>query len=115
MIQINGVDLAMQPTEHKWVTPSPLGYNGNGTPIYPALWEYELVFNLESASDFNNLMSYVNLISVTGSIVAGLPERGAVAYSFRNYSGCHLTQPEMQGYFEEYSQDVRLLITGIRI
>lgn len=115
MIGFNGVDLDMQPSDHHWVTPSPLGYNGNGTPIYPALWEYELIFNLESAADFNDLMGYVNLISTTGTVTASLPERGATTYTYKNYSGCHLTQPEMQNYFEEYSQEVRLLITGIRV
>lgn len=114
-IQINGVDLDMQPSEHGWKTPSPLGNNGNGTPIYPALFEYELIFNLESAADFNDLMGYVNLISTTGSIVAGLPEWGAATYANKNYSGCFLQQPEFQGYFEEHHQEVRVRIIGIRV
>lgn len=114
MIQINGTDLAMQPTNHNWAERDLLGYNGNGNPIYSPVRSYKMTFNLESASDFNQLVGFFNLISTTGSVVSTLPQWAGATYNYVPYSGTIINEPQFSNYFEEYAEEVSVLITNIR-
>lgn len=111
---INGTDLAMQPTEHSWVDRDSIGISGDGHSIYSATREFRLVFNLESQADLAQIINLYNSVSVTGTIVATLPEWGASAYQFKNYSGCVLREPTFSNYFQEYSEQVTLIVANIR-
>lgn len=113
-IQINGTDLAMQPTNHNWVSRDNLGYSGDGHPIYSAVRSYKMIFNLESASDFNQLVTFFNSVSTTGTVVATLPQWAGATYNYVPYSGTVVNEPEFSNYFEEYAEEVTVLLTGIR-
>lgn len=111
---INGTDLTMQPTEHSWVDRDSIGISGDGHSIYSAVREYRLVFNLQSASDMNQLVGFFNTVSTTGTIVACLPQWNSPFFIFANYSGCVLREPTFSNYFNEYAEQVTLVIGNIR-
>jgi hypothetical protein len=109
MIGFNGTDLDIQPAEHGWVEQDMLGVDGDGRAIYPALREYRMVFSLLSQNDFVDLLGYFRQ-SITGTVVATLPEWGAPVYQYHNYSGAVVRQPAYQTYFEEHSLDVNVSV-----
>lgn len=111
---INGVDLALQPTEHSWTPRASLGYDGGGHPVYSAVRDFEMRWVLADPSDYNQLQLAFQAISVTGTAVVDLPQYGASAYLFYSYSGCIINEPEMRAYFNEHHTDIRLTISGIR-
>lgn len=111
---INGTDLTMQPTEHNWVDRDSIGISGDGHTIYSSAREYRLVFNLQSASDMNQLVAFFNTVSTTGTIVACLPQWNSPLFTFANYSGCVLREPTFSNYFNEYAEQVTLVIGNIR-
>lgn len=113
-IAINGTDLTMQPTTHNWEGRDNLGYSGDGHPIYSATRSYKMTFNLESAADFNQLVGFFNLISTTGSVVSTLPQWAGATYNYVPYSGTIINEPQFSGFFEEYAEEVTVLITNIR-
>lgn len=111
MIGFNGTGLMLQPTTAHWNFSEPLGYNGNGQGIYPALHEFEMVFNLESQGEWYELMTYFKMVSITGTITATLPDPYSSTFAYRNFSGCVLRMPTMSEYFnEEYSSDVHIKV-----
>lgn len=112
--EINGVELTMQPTEGRWLPNTPLGVTGDGHPIYGAVRQYELRFNIETPAEFNQLMTDYNSVALTGTCVVALPEFGAATYVFKNYSGCTLGEPEMGRYFTEHHTEVFVLVSNIR-
>ena len=112
--KINSTALGRFPTNHRWVKQDILGVTGDGHPMYPAYREYELEFDFASPSEFNEFITYYNGIGITGTISADLPEYGAVAYTFKTYSGITMSSPEFGNYFEGYYQSARLLLARIR-
>lgn len=112
--RLNGNDLWVDPTEAEWVGKSVLGISGKGNPIYPGVREFEMRWNLLSATGFSQLQYYYDLQNVTGTTVVDLPKYGIGGYSFYAYSGCVLHEPVAGAYFSEYVQSVVLRITLIR-
>jgi len=110
---INGTDLTMQPTEGRWVDRDALGRDGNGRNIYPAPREFEMKFNLISTSDLQQLQTFFSAVGATGTVVVSLPQYGASAYQFYSYSGCILSEPTVNAYFEEYLNDVKITVSKI--
>ena len=112
--KINGTSLTHQPTNHRWVDRDPLGLTGDGKPIYAGFREYELEWDFLNATEFNELKTYFDSIGLTGTAVVSLPQYGAASYAFFAYTGCIISEPGAEGYFEEYYQQVRLLVSRIR-
>lgn len=112
--KINGVELSLQPTTGKWMPRLLIDVDGNGYPVYSAVREFELMFQLTEPTDFQQLQNAFNSLGVTGTAVVDLPAYATGTYSFFPYSGCVLREPEMAEYFSEHHMNVRLLITNIR-
>lgn len=111
---INGVTLTLQPTEHYWLPRGMLGTTGDGHPVYAAVREYMLRWNIGSQSEFQQFIGMYNDISYTGNAVVRLPEWNNPAYTFHNYSGCTLTEPEMGSYFTEHPTTIAMIVRNIR-
>lgn len=112
--KINGTTITLQPTEGNWVNRERVAVDGNQHPIYPALREFELKWDLVSASEFNQLLGFFNAVGTTGTAVVTLPKYGNASWLFYDYSGCVLSEPELGAYFETYGQSVKLLVSRIR-
>lgn len=110
---INGVDI-LQPTQHRWLERDLLGYDGEGRPVYPALGEIELSWQLMSTSDLKKLIDAQRLTVTTGSSVVDLPEWGNNDYRFLSYSGTFINRVNVGSYFSEHVEDVVLIISNIR-
>ena len=109
----NNTNLNQIPTTHTWVERTQYGIDGGAHPIYPSVRSYEMVWNLISTQNAKQIIDFYNLVGNTGTLVACLPEWGNVEYSFRNYSGATLQEPQMQGYFQGYIEELRLLILNV--
>lgn len=110
----NDVNLTLQPTTGKWTERTDYGMDGGRHPVYSALRNFELTWQLISPSDAKQLIDVYNTVGNTGSVVACLPEWGATEYQFRNYSGTTMQEPTVGEYFQGYIKEVKLLLLGIR-
>jgi hypothetical protein len=111
---INGTTLDLQPTVGRWNNRDEIGVDGNGHSVYTGLREFELSWGLMSMSEFQELQNLYDAIGNTGTAVVSLPEYGASAWGFREYSGTVLREPQVGQFFEEHVEDVKLLIVKIR-
>ena len=109
---INGGSI-LQPTTHQWANQSPLGLDGNGRPLYPALKEYELGWGLMSANDLETLIQYSQYSLLTGTVVVDLPKWGD-DFMFQSYSGTYVQRPSVGSYFTDHVPDVRIIVSNIR-
>lgn len=109
---VGGTDIP-QPTTHQWANPTPLGFDGNGRPIYPAIKEYELGWNLLSATDLETLIQHSEYSLLTGTVVVDLPRWGD-DFIFQSYSGTYIQRPSVGTYFTDHVNDVRLIVSNIR-
>jgi hypothetical protein len=112
--KINGTELTLQPTTGRWLPRKPHGIDGRGTAVYPGVREYELTFVLSSPSEYNQLQTFFEGITPTGTAVVDLPLYGHTSYTFFSYTGCVLREPEASAYFRENQTKVKLLIANIR-
>lgn len=110
----NGTNFSLQPTEGRWNQRDSYGNDGDGHPIYGQYRTFELRWNLISANDLNQMVNFFNAVSSTGTVTACLPQYGASTYTFFNYSGCVLSEPQVDVFYEEYTQSVSLTIMKIR-
>lgn len=109
----NGTDFNQIPTVHRWVERTQYGIDGGAHPVYPQNRSYELSWNLISMNDAKQIIDAYNVVGNTGTVVVCLPQWGSADYRFRNYSGATLQEPEMQGFFQGYIEELRLLILNI--
>lgn len=110
----NNTNLTLQPTSGKWDARSSYGIDGQGHPIYSAVRSFELSWQLISPSDLNQILGYYNLVGNTGTVTACLPQWGASTYTFTNYSGTTLQEPEVGEFFQGFYQSVKMLILNVR-
>lgn len=110
----DGSELNLQPTYGRWVPRVEVGKNGVGHSIYPEVREYQLYWGLMPVADFDAIRDIYNQVSITGTVVASLPEIGASTYGFKNYSGCVVNEPEAGRYFTEHVTEVNWIIGSIR-
>jgi len=111
--RVNGTQLLIEPTSGRWLPREMFGLDGNGHPIYSALRQFEINFGMLSPAQQNQLQGFFDSVITTGTAVVELPEYGAPTYTFREYSGCVLREPEQEQYFVENISEVFLLITNI--
>lgn len=110
--KINGTQLTLQPETGAWVGRQDFGLDGGGHPVYPRNRQFELRWGFMSASEFKEIRDFYQAVT-TGTVVVTLPQFGAATYTFYDYSGCTLREPEVGTYFEEYVSEVRLLVMNI--
>lgn len=110
---INGTDFTLKPTTAKWVDRDNLGMDGNGRPIYPAVRSFEMNWQLIDADSLVQLIGFFNSVQNTGTVTVDLPKWGTAPHQFERYSGCTLSEPMVNEFFEDNTQNVRMLIYGI--
>ena len=110
---INGTDFNLQPTTGKWIPRDSLGFTGDGHPDYVGVREFELTWQLISAEDVNQLQTFFDNLGLTGTAVVDLPKYRNSTYIFESYSGCTISEPQMDVYFEQHETSITLLIYGI--
>ena len=106
--------ITLHPTYGRWVPKEQVGVDGFGHPVYPAVRDYELRWDLISPQDFDQFQGVYDAIQNTGTVVATLPRWGSSTYEYYSYSGCILREPEMGDYFEGHITQAVLLIMNIR-
>jgi len=111
--KIADVEIIIQPTEGRWVPLSPLGFTGNGSPVYSSVRTFEMRWNLMDASGTSQLLNFYNSLYLTGTTSVDLPYYGSSEYVFHTYSGCTLYQPEFGAYFSENTTNVVGIIGNI--
>lgn len=112
--KLNGTELTMQPTSGRWMPRTQLGIDGNGHAVYSGVREFEMRFNLQNPSEYNQIINFFNAYQPTGTVIVDLPEFGANIYNFKSYTGCNIYEPEMGEYFDEFHQEILLLVTNIK-
>jgi len=110
---LNGVTI-LQPTTGRWMPRRPDDTSGEGRLIYPAIYQFQLRWQLMSIADYYAICNEWEK-SVTGTTVVELPDPEAAVYQFREFSGCHLQQPLVGAYFQEHVTDVVLVVTNINV
>lgn len=116
MVAINGTDLNIQP-DVRWVPRSNLAIDGQGHPIYSAVREVELNFELIDQATINQLEGFYLICGNTGTVTVRLPPPFGSQFSFVDYSGCVVGEPEIGGnYFTEdgWIPQVKMLVANIR-
>lgn len=109
----NGTNINQYPTSHRWVERTQYGIDGGAHPVYPQVRAYEMTWNLISVGDAQQIINFYNLVGNTGTITACLPQWGAADYRFKNYSGTTLEEPVMQGYFQGFIEELKLLVLNV--
>lgn len=112
---INGTNLTLLPSQGNWEAKEIIGYDGAGRPLYPAIGEFTLGWDLVPTSDLKQLIDFYDYVSNTGTCVIDLPKWGDVDYLFYSYSGTFPNRPTVGAYFMGYVTDVKMLITNIRV
>jgi len=113
--QINDTDLTIQPTSGQWMGRDVLDLDGNGHPVYPTYYEFEMSWQLADMEQVKQLQDFFNLIGRTGTVSVNLPRYAYNPYIFRTYSGTVIHEPTYGSFFSERQSEVRLLISKIRI
>ena len=110
---INGTDFTLQPTSGRWMPRSPVGITGDGHPIYPAIYEFEIRWSLSSQEDLYQIQNFRDAVVLTGTINVDLPAYRGSSYVFQTYTGCTLYEPERDRYFSDNTTDFLLLVGNI--
>jgi len=110
---INGTTLDLQPTSGKWLDRKFVGIDGNGHPVYPSVYQFELSWGIASTDEFYQVLNLFDSLTITGSAVVSLPKLRSSTYTFYDYSGCVIYEPTIGEYFTEYPTKVSLLVTKI--
>lgn len=114
---LNGIEFILQPSEGKWVPRPTLSIDTSGHPIYPAIREFELSWDIIDQSTWQQLQDAYNLVGNSGTVVANLPNYAKGQFIFQPYSGCTLGEPEVGGAFitqDGYLRQVKMVIMNIR-
>ena len=112
--KINGVSLLVDPTTARWVDRQVLARDGNGHPVYAAVRQFEMKWQLLSPSGTYQLQQFFDAVITTGTAVAELPKYAAYDYAFYAYSGCVLDEPVFDPYYAENLTNVTWLISKIK-
>lgn len=110
--KLNGTTIA-QPTDHHWSDRDQIGVDGNGVTVYVAPRQYEIKWDFLDTDEWNTIYNIFLAQGVTGTTVASLPKWNTTPYVFYAYSGTIIREPSFDGYFQNYYQNVKLLIVKI--
>lgn len=114
LYKINGTLFNLQPTVGRWLPRERLGIDGNGHSIYPVVYEFEIQWQLASASDYYQIRTFFDTLTVTGTVSVDLPNLKSITGGFATYAGCVIDEPEFGGYFNNFPQQVNMMVTNIR-
>jgi len=112
---INDVEFNLQPTSGRWMPQTPVGISGDGHPIYAKVRSFQMTWGLSNISDFDEIMDYYRTTAITGSVTIALPDLFANSYTFRNFSGCTLQEPEVGPYFTQHLTDATMFVLNIML
>lgn len=110
--QIDGIDIPL-PTSGKWESRNELGRDGHGKPVYSGSREFRLVWEYISPSDANLLYDIYRTKESSGSHTVRLPAYDFL-YTFKEYSGCQMTEPEYEDFFETHVSRFSFLVVNVR-
>lgn len=114
--RLNGVDLPEQPTEAGWVDQASLGEDGNGHPIYPELYEFEMSWGVLEPGQWTRLYDFFFQAGLTGTVSATLQcYTGIVVDEAATYSGCIVRQPTRGKVFSGFILNSKVVLGGIRV
>jgi hypothetical protein len=113
--KIGGTEFTLQPTTGRWLPRDQLGIDGNGHPVYSPFHGFEIRWEVISPSQFNQIQNFFSAVNNTGTAVVDLPRYAFTSYSFFSYSGCVLSEPQMEEYFDQYHTNVVLLVSKIAV
>jgi len=109
----NGTNINQYPTSHRWVERTQYGIDGGAHPVYAQNRSYEMTWNFISTTDAKQIIDFYNLVGNTGTVTTCLPIWGDAEYKFKNFSGTTLEEPQMQGYFMGFIEELRLLVLNV--
>ncbi len=109
----NDVNINLIPTTGKWVDRTSYGIDGNAHNIYSAFRDFELKWELISTDDASQIINFYNSFN-SGTVVSCLPKWGDPTFTFYNYSGTTISEPQVGEYFQGYIQSVTLLILHVK-
>lgn len=111
--KINDTLLVINPTTGRWIPRDAVGIDGGGHPVYSAVREFEMRWDLLGMAEFSALMNFYQQVATGSSVVCQLPKLGASTWTYYDYSGCTLHEPEADVYFAEHATSVLMLISNI--
>jgi hypothetical protein len=114
--KINNVALTLQPSSGAWKARDIIGTDGNGHPVYPAVRQFEMKWDLITESEYYQLQNFYDTLVITGSTTVEIPRYKPVSgvYTFDVYTGCIIHEPEASEFFEMHRLTARMLIVNIR-
>lgn len=112
--KINGTTITLQPTVGRWIPKGSFGTDGNGHEVYPMYREFEMRWQLISATDAFQIQDFFDSLIITGSVIIDLPKYKSSTYVFESYTGCILHEPQMEDFYQEHRTNMVLLVTNIR-
>jgi hypothetical protein len=112
--KINGTELDPQPTDGKWVEPQILDEDGDGRALYPAVYEFEMMWQLAAPTLFASLLQTWRGVSVSGTVVVELPQYNSSTYQFYAYSGVLIDQPTIDPYFQGHNKGIKVKVKNVR-
>lgn len=110
----NNINLNLPPSTGNWKERPSYGIDGGGHTVYSSVRDFEMTWDLISVANLQQIIGVYNAVSNTGTAVSCLPKWGDPTYIFHNYSGTVLQEPTVGEYFQEFVQDVKLLILNVR-
>ena len=114
MYQINNTTIS-KPTTGKWEDRKTYGETGEGNSVYGTHRRFTLQWNFLGPSDVNILASFIAYSQNTGSVSVRLPQYAGSTYVFTEYSGCYLSDLQVGEYFEEYYENVTLVVNKVKV
>ena len=114
--KINNTSLTLQPTSGRWLTRDIMGIDGNGHPVYPAIRQFEMKWDLITEAEYYQLQNFYDTLVITGSTTVEIPRYKPVSgvYTFDVYTGCIIYEPEAAEFFEMHRLNAKMLIVNIR-
>jgi hypothetical protein len=111
---VNTTNFLIKPESGRWIERLLVGVDGNGRAIYAPTRQFECRWSLLTPTQYNQLQLWWTSIGQTGTVTADLPRYGHSSYEFYRYSGVYVQEPLPGSFYEEYYQDVTLLIIDIK-
>jgi len=111
---VNTTEFLIKPMSGRWIDRLLIGLDGNGRAIYAPTRQFECRWELLTPTQFNQLQVWWTTIGQTGTVTADLPRYGDTTFNFFRYSGVYVQEPRQGSYFQEYEQDVTLLVVNIK-
>jgi len=107
------------PSEGKWIR-KPLDFAGDGWPIYPGTYTFEMKWNFATFQEWLNVQFLFDSLQSSGTTQVRLPVHpaslaGSGAFQYWEYSGCVFTEPVTGAYFAEFPSNMTLTILNIKV